>query len=152
MHHAATIAAIALVLVAGCNAGPKAAPGGAAPAMTQAPAADLTSLVGSLWLAEDIGGGGVIDNLQTKLQFVATDRVAGHAGCNSFNGAATLSGAALSFGPFATTRMMCAPAVMDQEGKFIRALESARTARLENDLLILMDESGTPVLRFSRMP
>jgi len=150
MRHAASIAAIAFVLV-GCNAGPKAAPGEAAAAMTQAPAADLTSLVGSIWLAEDVGGGGVIDNLQTKLQFVATDRVAGHGGCNSFNGAATLSGAALSFGPFATTRMMCAPAVMDQEGKFIRALESARTARLENSLLILMDEGGTPIMRFSRM-
>jgi heat shock protein HslJ len=138
---------LAWALCAGC-----ATPGGSnegSTAMTNT--VDLTTLVGSTWLAEDIGGKGVMDDLQSRLQFLATDRVAGQAGCNQFDGAATLTGASVSFGPLATTRKMWPPAVMDQERRFIKALESARGARLEDKLLFLLDADGSPILRLSRL-
>jgi heat shock protein HslJ len=109
-----------------------------------------TALIGSIWLAEDIGGAGVIDNLQSRLQFVSPEQVAGHAGCNSFSGAAVLTPAKLSIGPLASTRKMCSPAVMDQENRFLRTLESVRSASIENDLLYLRDASGQSVVRLSR--
>jgi heat shock protein HslJ len=107
-------------------------------------------LLGSLWVAEDIGGTGVIDNLQSRLQFVSASQVAGHGGCNSFAGAAVLSADQLSMGPLASTRKMCPPAVMDQENRFLRTLETVRSARVENELLYLQDAGGHTVVRLSR--
>jgi heat shock protein HslJ len=140
---------------------PPAAPGSAsasAPASESAPAPASasgmpvfdTALIGSIWLAEDIGGTGVVDNLQSKLQFVSPTQVAGHAGCNSFSGTAVLTTAKLSIGPLASTRKMCPPAVMDQENRFLRTLETVHSARVENDLLYLRDGGGQTVVRLSR--
>ena len=120
-----------------------------APAVAGTPAFDA-SLLGSLWVAEDIGGAGVIDNLQSKLQFVSASQVAGHGGCNSFTGAAVLTAGQLSMGPLASTRKMCPPAVMGQEGRFLRTLETVRSARVEHDPLYLQDANGQTVLRLSR--
>jgi putative lipoprotein len=41
---------------------------------------------GTTWIAEDIGGNGVIDILQSRLTFDEEGRVNGNAGCNSFFG------------------------------------------------------------------
>ena len=83
---------------------------------------------------------------------VSASQVAGHGGCNSFNGAAVLSAGQLSMGPLASTRKMCPPAVMDQENRFLRALETVRSARVEHDLLHLQDANGQTILRLSRAP
>jgi len=141
------------VLVSACaNSGSKDATPPSTP--TTAPAAATpvfdTALIGSIWLAEDIGGTGVVDNLQSKLQFVSPTQVAGHAGCNSFSGAAVLTTNKLSIGPLASTRKMCPPAVMDQENRFLRTLEGVQSARIENDLLYLQDAGGQTVVRLSR--
>jgi heat shock protein HslJ len=53
-------------------------------------------------------------------------------------------------GPLASTRKMCPPAVMDQENRFLRALETVRSARVEHDLLYLQGANGQTVLRLSR--
>jgi heat shock protein HslJ len=51
--------------------------------------------------------------------------------------------------------MACPPAVMDQETKFLAALESVRKARREWDKLLLLDGDGrvrmrlTPISRLS---
>ncbi len=49
------------------------------------------ALVGS-WLAEDIGGRGVIDDLQTTLEIREDGTYGGMAGCNHFTGTFGLSG------------------------------------------------------------
>jgi heat shock protein HslJ len=131
---------------------PTSAPAPSTPAAAPASSTPVfdTALIGSIWLAEDIGGTGVVDDLQSKLQFVSPTQVAGHAGCNSFSGAAVLTTAKLSIGPLASTRKMCPPAVMDQENRFLRTLESVHSARVENDLLYLQDGGGQTVVRLSR--
>jgi heat shock protein HslJ len=45
---------------------------------------------------------------------------------------------------------MCSPAIMDQENRFLRALATVRSARVENDLLYLQDASAQTVVRLSR--
>jgi heat shock protein HslJ len=50
------------------------------------------SLIGTSWLAEDIGGRGVIDRAQTTISFEPEGRVAGSGGCNRYFGAVTIKG------------------------------------------------------------
>jgi heat shock protein HslJ len=112
---------------------------------------DFATLVGSTWVVEDIDGRGVIDRLQSRLQISSLSQLTGLAGCNSFHGPATLSAATgLRLGPFGTTRRMCAPAVMDQEQKFLDALSRVRAARTANGLLYLQDTNGATILRLAR--
>ncbi|MDR6633976.1 heat shock protein HslJ [Phyllobacterium sp. 1468] len=74
------------------------------------------------WLAEDIDGRGVIDNAQTTLTIDADGSANGSGGCNRFTTSATIAGSNLSFKPAAATRMMCPPALMDQEQSFFPRL------------------------------
>lgn len=93
----------------------------------QTVAADTTipkELVGT-WLAEDINSAGVIDFLQTTLDLNDDGTYGGMAGCNHFTGTFTVKSFQIAFGPAAATRKLCAPAVMDQEAKFFKALQQS---------------------------
>jgi putative lipoprotein len=105
------------------------------------------------WLAEDIRGGGVIDDVQTTLEIGADGRATGSGGCNRFAGSYSVNGATLAFGAIATTRMACPPAVMDQESKFFAALGEARGWRIDaaTRKLTLVDAGGGDILRFSHL-
>ncbi|QCI69214.1 META domain-containing protein [Phreatobacter stygius] len=105
------------------------------------------------WLAEDIRGGGVIDRLQSVLEIAPDGRVSGTGGCNRIGGRATISGATIAFGRMISTQMACTPAAMDQERKFLLALEDARGWRVDpvRQKLVLADARGTPVLVLARM-
>lgn len=117
-------------------------------ALADGPAADA-SPVGS-WLAEDIGGGGVIDDLQTTLVIAADGAVNGKGGCNGYGGEATIDGDKLSFGPLVSTRMACAEAIMNQENKFHQSLTATATFRIDADgKLILLDADGAELARLA---
>ncbi len=112
-------------------------------------AAAMHGLAGTNWVLEDIEGRGVIDNLQSTLAFDADGRVSGNAGCNRFAGGASIAGSAVSFGNLASTRMACAPAIDDQEMRYLDALGRVAGWRTENGLLHLLDASGQSLLRFA---
>lgn len=105
------------------------------------------------WLAEDIRGGGVIDNLQTVLEIAGDGKISGTGGCNRMAGQATISGDNIAFGAIAATRMACAPAAMDQEAKFFAALEEVRGWRVDpaQGKLTLLDASGEALVVLARM-
>jgi putative lipoprotein len=115
-------------------------------------AASPTSPTGR-WLAEDIRGGGVIDYLQSVLEIAGDGRISGTGGCNRIMGKARIEGAAITLGPLATTRMACSPAVMDQERKFLAALEAARSWRIDaaRHKLVLLGAKGETLLVLARM-
>ena len=119
-------------------------------AMT-ADASGAERLEGPTWLAEDIKGGGVIDNAQSKIEIAAGGKVAGSGGCNRLFGAATIAGETLTFGGIGTTRMACAPALMDQEQKFLGALAATRTFRLDGPFLRFYDAGGAELVRFTAL-
>lgn len=121
-------------------------------AMTLHAAAASTSPAGR-WLAEDIGGGGVIDRLQSVLEIAADGRISGTGGCNRIAGKARVEGIRISFGPIVSTRMACSPAVMDQERKFLAALEKVRRWHVDpaRGKLALLGARGKPLIVFSRM-
>jgi putative lipoprotein len=105
------------------------------------------------WLAEDVRGGGVIDRLQSVLEIAGDGRTSGSGGCNRLMGKARITGAAITFGPLATTRMACSPAVMDQERKFLSALEAVRSWRVDpaRRKLVLLGARGETLVVFTRM-
>jgi putative lipoprotein len=113
--------------------------------------ADAAPSLYGAWLAEDIGGAGVLDDVQSTLTIAEDGTVSGRGGCNGFGGMATISGEKLSFGPLAGTLMACPEAVMDQERKFHDALAATAAFRLDaaERKLVLLDAAGTELVRFT---
>jgi putative lipoprotein len=115
------------------------------PASSDAAAAGM--LFKGTWVAEDIGGRGVIDIAQSTITFAADGSASGSGGCNSFSGRATVDGDHIQIGPLAATQRACAPALGDQEQKFFNALANARSFDIDEGTqkLVLKDESGAPL-------
>ncbi len=109
------------------------------------------SIYGATWLAEDIKGKGVIDNLQTTLEVARDGRVSGLAGCNRFTGKPQIQGDSIDFGPVAMTQMACLPSVNEQEQRFITALSETKTYRFEDGGLLFLNAEGEPVIRFTEL-
>lgn len=119
------------------------------PASGPAPA-DRAALVGHSWVAEDIGGRGVVDRLRTEITFSAEGRAYGSGGCNRFTGGYELDGATLRLGHMASTQMACVPAAMDQERRFHEALAAVTGWRLDGSILHLTGAAGATLIRLSR--
>jgi putative lipoprotein len=130
----------------------RAADGDAAPpgpATAAGSSADMATL-GPTWVAEDIRGRGVIDNLQSHITLTTEGRAHGLGGCNNFTGGYMLDGTTLTLGPLASTKKACPPAIMDQEAHFYEALGATRGYRFERGLLFLLDAQGAPIMRLWR--
>lgn len=108
------------------------------------------TLEGTSWLVEEALGRGVLDGIRSTVEFPEAGRVAGQAACNRYSGAIGRSGERIdSIGPLATTRMMCPPAVMDQEQRVLEALGLARRLAREGAYLTLYDEGGEALIRLT---
>lgn len=84
-------------------------------------------------------------------QYVLTigpTELGGRAGCNNFTAAYTASGDALTVGPLSSTRMACAPGVMERERRTIQILSgTVRASRPDANTLVLTGEEGAIRLR-----
>ncbi|KFI32823.1 lipoprotein [Haematobacter missouriensis] len=95
---------------------------------------------------EDIGGSGIIDGSHVTLAF-ANGRVSGRAGCNGYFAGYELTGESLRFQQAGATMMACAPALMDQERKFLDALASVTDFDFSNDGALLLKAGNETVLK-----
>ena len=86
--------------------------------------------------------------LGTQLSIAFKDgKVSGSSGCNNFHGPFKVEGNALSIGPLATTRKLCAAeGVMAQEREFIAALQTATTWAIDRGMLDVHRQDGERVL------
>ena len=109
------------------------------------------SLLDGEWLVEDIGGGGVADNVRSTLRFDPNGIASGSGGCNRFSGSYASADDGLGFGPLAATRMACPPPAMDQEAKFFVALSAVRSARVEGPSLLLFSAGGAQLVKLKRL-
>jgi heat shock protein HslJ len=128
---AAWAVAFGLGLVgAGCGGGESLSP-------TQATAP--ASLIGPTWRLTKLGGQPVIDGTTVTAEFSDEARVAGKASCNQYFGSARAEeGGRLAVGPLASTMMACSPqGVMDQETRYLAALEAASTFVMSGEELRL---------------
>ena len=111
-----------------------------------------TTLSGTNWLVKDIAGRGVVKDSQATIRFDEGGRVSGSTGCNRFNGAVTIEGGNIKFGQMATTKRGCIPSLMDQELRFLKAMEEVRSFTISKDgLLYLYGPNSEPLFRLSRM-
>ena len=102
-----------------------------------------STLLKGEWVVEDIAGTGIVDSSRVTLQFLSGGRVAGRASCNQYNSRYTVTDQGLAFGPGMATRMMCAPAQMEQETRFLDALQATRRIELAPDgALVLVGADG----------
>lgn len=74
-------------------------------------------------------------------------RVSGSGGCNNVMGGFELEGESLRFIQMASTMMAC-PEGMEQEGRFLKTLESVARFRIAGDALTLFDAKGRAAAKF----
>lgn len=119
--------------------------GFAAPAWAQAPA----DTPYGTWIAADIDGQSVAGDARPVLELASDNAATGTGGCNRFRGTFESTADTISFGPSASTRMACAPAVLDQEQRFHNALENARNWKRDDAGLTLLGSDGKVLARFT---
>lgn len=119
-------------------------------------APQAASLVGTSWRATAVGDGkqglaSLVKDSTVTLEFQAGGQAAGSAGCNRYTSRYASDGASLKLAPAAATRMMCPRAeLMEQEQRFLKALASVASARLEGDRLELRTEAGAVAVVLER--
>ena len=78
------------------------------------------------YILEWIGERPLIDSSHLTITLGEDGRAYGNGGCNHWFAPYTLDGDKLSFGKVGSTRKMCAPALMEQEKRFLQALETVQ--------------------------
>jgi heat shock protein HslJ len=109
-------------------------------------------LIGTSWLAQDIDERGVLDGLQSTLAVESAERVSGQAGCNRYFGRVGLEESNIAISRVGSTKMVCPPAVMDQERRFLDALQAAASWERGGDILLIFDGERRQRLRLSALP
>jgi heat shock protein HslJ len=113
---------------------------------------DSFSLSGSAWLLKDLGGNAVIDNSHATLKFPEAGKIAGNGSCNQFFGSVEVHGDTIKVGPLASTRMACPDeAVMNQEGKYLEALQAVERFEWKDPYLLIYCKALDKPLRFTRI-
>jgi heat shock protein HslJ len=113
-------------------------------------AAGSFGLAGTSWLVEEIDGLVVHEKVRSTLEFKG-ERVDGSAGCNRYSAPVVTRRSELRAGKAVTTRIVCSPAAMGQELRFLVALAETAEYRAEGDVLRLMDDEGVTRMRLVRM-
>lgn len=107
-------------------------------------ASGMDTLPGEEWVVEDISGGGIVDASRVTLVFSDEGQLGGRAGCNSYGTRFATNGERIAVDPRTVSTMMaCAPALMEQERKFLDTLPELSEWRIdETGALLLRGESG----------
>jgi heat shock protein HslJ/uncharacterized membrane protein len=127
---------VAAILLVGCQTASETV------TATQAPAPVDSTLLGTSWIAVEIDGRRTMDRVQSTVTLDASQRLSGNAACNRYFGTYELGEDTLRLKPAGSTRMACEPAVMEQETRFLAALETVTAFRREGTALLLLDAGG----------
>lgn len=103
------------------------------------------ALVGPEWRLEDLAGGGIIDRSHVTLTLAKDGSAAGAGGCNRYFGTWTRKGDGLTFGKMGSTMMACAPSLMQQEEKYLKALETASGYSFTADGALVIATAAGPL-------
>lgn len=113
---------------------------------------DPNLLVGHTWLLQGPNNVILVPRARPDLVFNDTTRINASSGCNSSFGQVELDDAG-NFelaGPMGTTMMACPPPLDEQEQNYFEALGRARYFEIKDEQLLLQDEFGNLLLRFSK--
>jgi heat shock protein HslJ len=135
-----------------CGITPSATLSGDIPCAHQA--LDKASLTGSYWRPVEIDKKAVrvkAGQREPHIVLESEHRMRGFGGCNQIQGGYEVQGNGLRFIGTATTRMFCEGS-MEQEARFLLAMEATATYAITGDTLELYDASGRPLARFESRP
>ena len=111
-----------------------------------------TSLAGGDWVAVAMQDVPKVQEPAPRWRWAAVDQVSGSGGCNTFSGRAVVKDGQIQIGPLAATGRLCvALPPGGQEDLFFRALEKARTVRVDAGELVLQDSTGEVLARFVQL-
>lgn len=117
---------------------------------TRAPAG-LDLLPGSDWVVEDIARGGIIDFSRVTLAFTREGTLGGRATCNSYSTRFATNGERISVDHRTVATMMaCAPALMNQEAKFLSLLPTVTDWRIDETGALLLSAGEELVVKARR--
>jgi heat shock protein HslJ len=103
------------------------------------------------WRAEDIGGKGIVDNSEVTLMLGSDGKVGGKSGCNGYSANYQLTGDALKvYPPMIGTRMMCPPALMNQEQAYRSLIETAQSLSVTPEGALVVAAADGATIRFMR--
>jgi putative lipoprotein len=99
-----------------------------------------------------VDGVGPGEVLSSDLTFESERRVAGTSGCNRYVAQLNPSEPLVRIGEPTVTRMTCDPPLMEQERRFLNALNFTTRYRVDGDEMFFHDRTGRIVIRFMRRP
>jgi heat shock protein HslJ len=110
-------------------------------------------LADTKWMLTSFGVGGVgnplIERSAITLKFGSESRASGSGGCNTFGADYNVNGNKISFGRVISTRRACVDQRLNQqEQRYLGALESAETFRLDGNSLVIFHDDGRNRLLF----
>lgn len=113
---------------------------------------DPSLLVGHTWLLQGPNNVILVSRARPDLVFNDQSRINASSGCNSSFGQVELDdqGNFKLSGPMGVTMMACPPPLDEQERNYFEALERTRYFEIQDDQLLLQDEFGNLLLRFSK--
>jgi heat shock protein HslJ len=130
----------------------------AAPAPPPPPPPTANSLAGTRWDVVNYNNGKAIVTLlpdsSSSMNFGTDGQVTGSGGCNNYFASYQVTGNNISIGhPGATSRFCPEPAgVMEQETRFLAALQSAATFRIDGNRLEIQNAAGQIAIVATRAP
>ncbi len=95
----------------------------------------------------DVAG---LDASRTELALDETGAATMTVGCNRMRSRATIANGKITFGPVAATRMACPPPLAEIEGRFVEALNSVSTFKVDGGRLRFLDDGGTVMVQLQR--
>ena len=111
---------------------------------------DPAALEGESWILTQMltaGGQTEIVDVGVSASFDGTT-ISGNSGCNSYNASYEATGAQISFGPIAGTKMACAEPEGSTEARYLQLLEGVASYEVSGRSMSMNDSDGTPVLQF----
>lgn len=101
-------------------------------------------MVGKKWVIDELFARRM--NEEVTMEFMSDGKVKAFGGCNELTGTYTLTDDLLTFGPMASTRKSCGPALDEQEYSFKTFLARVERVQLDgDDLLLLSREFPGPI-------
>jgi heat shock protein HslJ len=103
-------------------------------------------LLGPEWVVESIDGDALIGGSRPTIVFSEEGQVAGSASCNRYLASYELTGEGLSIAGAGSTMMACEPELMEQERRFLDALDAIRRFEIAPDGALVLLADGEPKL------
>lgn len=109
---------------------------------------DVMELIGTEWKLSELHGAAPPAEVEITLAFQDA-LITGRSACNSYFAEYIQDGFSLRIGEIGTTNMYC-DGLMDLEADYFRALGSIAGFNLSNQHLVMLDQAGATLLRFTK--